>query len=89
VDVALRRREGEIQVHFVNRSSGIPNQPNNGAIDEIPAVGPMRIRVKMDQKPRSVRVALEKAGLKHRFSGGWLTVEVDRVRIHDVVRITE
>jgi hypothetical protein len=85
VDVTLRRRGTEIQVHCINRSSGIPNQPNNGAIDEIPAVGPIRVRMRLDRKPRSVTVALEKAGVKWRYTKGWLIAEVDRVRIHHVL----
>jgi hypothetical protein len=57
VDVALRRKGDRSIIHFVNRASGIPNQPNNGAIDEIPKVGPIVITMKAAKSPTSVSAA--------------------------------
>lgn len=54
VDVALRFKNDALQFHFINRSSGIPNQPNNGMVDEIPAVGPLKLTVRMGWRPESV-----------------------------------
>jgi hypothetical protein len=89
VDAILRRKGGRKVVHLVNRSSGIPNLPNNGAIDEIPPVGPVTITLALEKEPRSVRLAFEKAGLKWKWaknaSGGRLTVNVSHVRIHSAV----
>ena len=59
VDVTLRCKSGQTIIHLVNRSSGIPNQPNNGAIDEIPHVGPITVTVSSPSKssgpPKSSR----------------------------------
>ena len=87
VDVTLRRKAGSILVHFVNRGSGIPNQPNNGAIDCIPTVGPMQVRMRLAHKPSTVKMALEPATVAWRYSKGWLTATVDRVRIHNTLVI--
>ncbi len=55
VDVALRRKGARTIVQLINRASGIPNQPNNGAIDEIPKVDPIVITVKTTRPPRPSR----------------------------------
>jgi hypothetical protein len=87
VDVAYRRKGSRRIVHLVNRVSGIPNQPNNGAIDEIPAVGPVTLRMKLARRPARVRLALERGELRWRYAGRVLTVRVARVQIHAAVVI--
>ena len=85
VDVTLRRKNGNIIIHLVNRASGIPNHPNNGVIDEIPRVGPVTITVKTRQKPKSVSLAFEQATLRWKHADGKLTVTVPEVHIHAAV----
>jgi len=85
VDVVLRRKGGKTIIHLINRASGIPNQPNNGAIDEIPPVGPVTIRVKLPKKPAKVSLAFERGKLVTKYNHGTLTVTVDRVAIHAAV----
>ena len=87
VDVALRRRGDTRMVNFVNRISGIPNQPNNGAIDEIPRVGPLSVRVRMDAKPKSVRWALDEGEASWSWKDGVLEASVPSVWIHGILVI--
>jgi hypothetical protein len=90
VDVAFRRRGSRRILHFVNRASGIPNQPNNGAIDEIPRVGPVEIVMESARAPRSVRVAFEKTPVawRHDARRGRVHVRLDHVRIHVALIVT-
>ncbi|MBI2190478.1 MAG: alpha-L-fucosidase [Planctomycetes bacterium] len=89
IDVVLRRKGNRRMVHLINRGSGIPNQPNNGAIDEIPAVGPVTVTLLEERRPRGVRLAFERGSLdwnwRPRARGGELAVQVSRVRIHAAV----
>jgi len=89
VDVVLRRQGGKRIVHLINRSSGIPNLPNSGVIDEIPSVGPVAITIELPGKPRKVRIAFEKAEIKAKYAagrkGGIIRVSVPTVRIHAAV----
>jgi hypothetical protein len=91
IDVVLRRKGSRSLVHFINRVSGIPNQPNNGAVDEIPPVGPVTLRMRLPHKPRSVRLAFERAKLAWKYQpgkpSGLLTATVDRVHIHSAIVI--
>ena len=86
VDIAYRQKGDTLQAHFVNRASGIPNQPDNGAIDQIPHVGPIRLRWKMP-RPASVELVFETEKLKWKWQQGVLTVLVPRIRIHAAVLI--
>ena len=87
VDVALRRQGPRTIIHLVNRSSGIPNQPNNGAIDEIPAVGPITITLKTLQAPVSVTAAWEGSAPTWKHRANTLTVTLPSVHIHEAVVI--
>jgi len=85
VDVALRRKGHELIVHLMNRASGTPNQPSNGAVDEIPALGPVTVTMRLAARPKSVELALEPGRLKWTFARGAPTVVVPSVRIHAAV----
>ena len=89
VDVVLRRKGGKQIIHLVNRSSGIPNLPNSGVIDEIPSVGPATITLKLPGKPRKVRLAFEKTTIRWKYiaghKGGTLRVDLPFVHIHAAV----
>ncbi|MFN6017638.1 MAG: hypothetical protein ACK49N_08665, partial [Verrucomicrobiota bacterium] len=85
VDVALRRKGDRSIIHFVNRASGIPNQPNNGAIDEIPKVGPIVITIKTAKPPASVSAAWEGSKPKWKHKGQTLTITLDMLHIHEAI----
>ncbi len=90
VDVVLRRKGNRRFVHLINRASGIPQRPNDGTVDEIPSVGPVRVDVDLPARPRRVRLACENGGLRWRWiegPGGRRSVraELDRLGLHAVV----
>jgi hypothetical protein len=85
VDVTLRRRADTHLVHLVNRASGVPNSPNNGAIDAIPAVGPVTVRMRLKAKPRQVSWALENGEIDWQWAAGSLSVRISAVMIHGVL----
>ena len=87
IDVVLRQRSGEKIVHLVNRSSGIPNQKNNGAIDQIPDVGPITITMRSQQRPKSVTVVLDDHPIIWKYAAGKLTINLKRVTIHAAIII--
>jgi hypothetical protein len=82
IDVALRKQGRRLLIHFVNRGSGIPNQPANGAIDEIPPVGPIAVRIRCPKTPRRVRLAFESEEVEWAWADGELRAVVHAVCIH-------
>jgi len=87
IDVALRCKEQTRLVHLVNRGSGVPNQPNNGAIDELPVVGPVSLKVALAEEPWRVEEVLEGQPLRWDWCDGTLTVDLEGVRLHAAVAI--
>ncbi|NLN18823.1 MAG: hypothetical protein GX162_06060 [Firmicutes bacterium] len=85
IDVVLRRKGEAIIIHLINRASGIPNTPNNGAIDEIPPMGPVRISVDLPGPPQKVYAAFEPGELQSSYAAGCLQIELAKVYIHTAV----
>jgi hypothetical protein len=89
VDVVLRRTGTRRIVHLINRTSGLPNLPNSGVIDEIPLVGPVVMALDLPRKPGKVRLVFEKTALNWSYApkrkGGVLRVTVPTVHIHAAV----
>lgn len=93
VDVILRKKEQRILVHLINRSSGIPNVPSSGAVDDIPPAGPMTVEIDLPAQPRQVSLAFENAPILWDYlpgkQGGTLKVTVSSVRIHAAVVVEQ
>jgi len=91
VDVVLRTKGGKSIIHLINRASGIPNKPNDGSVDEIPAVGPVRVEMSVAQKPRKASLAFEDGTFGWKYvagrRGGKVIAIVGQVHIHCAVVI--
>jgi len=87
VDVTLRRRGNTVFVHLVNRSSGLPNLPSSGAIDELFPVGPVTVRMPLPADPRQVAWVLEEGPVEWKREEGVLTALIPAVRIHGILVI--
>ncbi len=85
VDVVLRRKAGQTIVHLINRASGMANQPRDGAIDEIPLVGPITVQIDRADQPANLQLAFEEAGFKWTFDGQTLTATLDHLHIHAAI----
>jgi hypothetical protein len=82
VDVILRKKGSRKLAHFINRSSGLPNVPSNGAIDEIQSTGPITIEFDLPQRPKKVSLAFEDGKLMWMYERGTLRATLERVHIH-------
>ncbi len=85
IDVVLPRKGQAIIIHLINRASGIPNTPDNGAIDEIPPMGPVRTSVDLPAPPQKVYAGFESGELKSNYAAGCLRIELVTVHIHTAV----
>ncbi len=86
VDVVMRRRKNiPLMVHLINNASGLLLQPNVPAVDEIPRVGPIRLRVPLPAKPRSVISAYDREPIDWSWTRGTLRITVPSVHIHNTI----
>ncbi|MCL1856987.1 MAG: alpha-L-fucosidase [Kiritimatiellaeota bacterium] len=91
VDITLRRKGKAIYIHAVNRASGLPNTPSAGEIDEIPAVGPVIVTLKLPAGKYVARRCFEKGTLTQKMKksakGVTVTVMIDTIRIHEAIEV--
>ena len=85
VDVILRRKGARTLVHLINRNSGLPSLPHSAVVDEIAPVGPVTVKVRRPDAPKTVKLAFEQASLEWKYVKGTLTVKVPSVEIHAAV----
>lgn len=85
VDVILRRRGERTLVHLINLTSGLPNSPTAGAIDEIPFVGPITVEIDRDTPPTSVGLAFEDGDFEWNYQHGTVIARLDRLHIHAAI----
>jgi hypothetical protein len=85
IDAVLRRKGKSTILNFINRSSGVPNYPQNGFIDEIPLMGPIEVTMKSDKKPVSVTLPLSKVKPQWNWKKGEVKILVPCVHIHEVL----
>lgn len=93
IDTIIRRKGKQILVHLINRSSGLPNVPSSGAVDEIPPVGPILIEIETSASQVKITQAFESISLswesKQVNGKKLLTITLDRVFIHAAIVVEE
>lgn len=84
VEVVLARKAGKTVVHLVN-TAGQQDNARVYIFDEIPPVGPLDVRLRLDAEP--TRVTLEPGGtdLSHTYADGVLTARVPSLDVHRMV----
>lgn len=85
VDISLRRTgNGNLSLHLMNATS-TAREDRFGIVDFIPAVGPIRVKLSVPARPRSVRWEPDRTQLKWSWSKGILDVTVPALQIHGVL----
>jgi hypothetical protein len=85
LDLALRQSpDGRLCLHLLNRSNfPVPDRYN--FISEIPAVGPIKVNLKLDVKPRAVRLMPEGLKLNWTWQDSELEVIIPSLHIHGML----
>ena len=94
VEFVARRRGGQLLLHFINRTSGNPMRPRQGMAEELPPLGPVRLSIRLEKRPRKVVWHFEAAdhlGWKWNPDkdgpGGRLDVTIATVGLHGILQI--
>jgi hypothetical protein len=86
VDVVVNRLKGKPAVHLIN-TAGPHADTDVQLFDEIPPIGPLRVKIKLDKAPQ--KIVLQPAGttLKHTYDPKTACAEltVPRVELHDIL----
>ncbi len=88
VDIALRRAaDGRLCVHLLNLT-GAQRAGDYLAVEDVQAVGPIEVRVRVEQRPSAVTWEPDGEALEWAWDDGLLTTVVPRLRIHGAVVLT-
>ncbi len=87
IDVALRKTQnGKLSVHLLNRANA-PVSDRYGIIDFVPTVGPITIKLNMEEKPNKITAVPRNRRLQQTWEEGVLTVKIPRVHVYSVLVI--
>jgi hypothetical protein len=84
IEAALRRKGDTMLLHLAN-AAGMQLASDYGAIDFVPPVGPIRLKVRMPRRPRRVTVEPGGRAAEGSWSEGVWTGTLDRLEIHSVL----
>ncbi|MEQ8677170.1 MAG: alpha-L-fucosidase [Aggregatilineales bacterium] len=87
VDMVLRQKDTQTIIHLLNLTSGLPNSPRAGEIDEIPPLGAIHLEVDLPQTPERVELAFEEYSMSWNYADGVLFIDVAAVHIHSAIVI--
>jgi hypothetical protein len=84
VEVVLRQKAGRGQLHLIN-TTAMQVAANYAAVDFIPPVGPIHLRLRLAPRPRDVRLDPAGTPLTGRYEDGVFAMSLQSVTLHEVV----
>jgi hypothetical protein len=86
VDVTVMTKDGRMMVNLVN-TAGPHANPNVYTFDHVPAVGPLEVTIRRDQRPKRVTIQPGNRTVDFRYQDGRIHLIIDRLELHDIVVI--
>jgi hypothetical protein len=87
VHLCVRQKGSKLLVHLYNLGASPATSPAAHMVEEVPPVGPLTLRVRLAQAPKSVTVGPTKTGLQWSYDRGMLTITLNRLHVHEAVSI--
>ncbi len=88
VDVSLNRKDGKLQVHLANMT-GPHDNDSVYVFDDLPAVGPLRVSVAVEKRPKRVTLQPQGKRLKYKYRDRRVELTLPRVELYDIIVIEE
>ncbi len=86
VDVALARLNGKLMINLVN-SAGPHADENIYTYDEVPSLGPLTVKIRLKQKPQSIKLQPGNRSVRWEYWRGTARVTVPRVDLHEILAV--
>jgi hypothetical protein len=86
LEVVLRKKEGQILVHFVN-SAGAPDTAEQRHSGIVPSSGPIRLHIRLSRAPAKVWVEPGGGLLTGEYKAGEWTGVVPDLHVHSFLRL--
>lgn len=88
VDVSVARLNDKLMINLVN-SAGPHADENTYTFDEVPSSGPLTVTIRMQHKPRSLKLQPRNRSLPWEYQHGTATVKIPRVELHEILAVTQ
>ena len=85
VDLSLRRKGKQLIVHLVNRGVSPPLSPTHAAVETVPPVGPLELRIEWPAEPRRVTLVPDRKGFTWAWEKGTIRARIEVLHIHSAV----
>jgi hypothetical protein len=86
VVLSLMRKDERLLIHLNNHAGG--REANCTTYDEIPAIGPLEMRLRLPTSPCAIMLRPSNRRLKWRIEGDQVILRVPKVTIHDIVEVS-
>jgi hypothetical protein len=84
VDVVLNRKDGHLALNLVNTAGPHANR-DVYTYDEIPALGPLVVTLRLEKKPGAVVLQPNARPVEWNWSDGVLCLTLPRLEIHEII----
>lgn len=84
VEVVVKKLDGKLMINLIN-TAGPHGDENVYVFDEIPPVGPLEVKIRVDKKPKSITLQPEGTKLHVSFSKNQAKVTVPKLDIHSIL----
>lgn len=84
VHVAINRLGAKRVIHLIN-TGGLHANKNQYEYDEVPATGPLTVRIRMDKRPAGFTLQPDNKPLAFNYARGVATVRLPALKIHSMI----
>ncbi len=84
IDVTVNRIEGKLAVNLVN-TSGPHADKNIYVFDDVPQVGPLRVKIRSNKKPQKVTIEPAGRAIAYEYADGKVEFTLPYLEIHDLI----
>ena len=84
VDVSVNRIGGKLAANLVN-TCGPHSDDSIHVFDEVPSIGPLRVKIRSPAKPQSVTLQPGGRRVAYRYNDGAIGFTLPYLKIHDII----
>ncbi len=88
VETVLRKKDGKLLVNLINTAASHAD-PTAFDFDEIPAVGPVAVKIRADKKPSKITLMPANKELDFTYENGICEVVVEKIEIYDIIVVED
>ena len=82
----IAKKDGHLFIHLINTNGG-HNNPNVLKYDEVTAVGPVTVKIRLAKKPATIVLQPQHTKLPFTYANGIATVTVQKIPVYEILQV--